>query len=50
MTCATVAEIVTRVDGALVTLKYKDGEKTVATTSDSQGGAICLSTGQRWIG
>lgn len=29
MTNATVAEIVTRVDGARLTLKYKDGEKTV---------------------
>ena len=28
MTNATVAEIVTRVDGARLTLKYKDGEKT----------------------
>jgi hypothetical protein len=29
MTNATVAEIVSRVDGARLTLKYKDGEKTV---------------------
>src|ERR1700680_2466695 len=29
MTNATVAAVVTRVDGAKITLKYKDGEKTV---------------------
>jgi hypothetical protein len=35
MTNATVAEIVTRVDGATLTLKYKDGEKTVVVSPEA---------------
>src|ERR1700680_460628 len=35
MTNATVAAIVTRVDGATLTLKYKDGEKTVVVPPEA---------------
>ena len=35
MTNATVAEIVTRVEGATLTLKYKDGEKTVVVPPEA---------------
>jgi hypothetical protein len=35
MTNATVAEIVSRVDGARLTLKYKDGEKTVTVPPEA---------------
>jgi hypothetical protein len=35
MTNATVAEIVTRVDGARLTLKYKDGEQTVVVPPEA---------------
>jgi hypothetical protein len=35
MTNATVAEMVTRVDRAVLTLKYKDGEKTVIVPPDA---------------